>query len=78
MKIEEFLRRLNSVRQSGNGWMARCPGHDDRVRAYRWRQEAMDGFSSSVGRAAGQSPFSRPWVWPCGISFRIPYPTLLD
>ncbi len=29
MKIEEFLTRLNTVRQSGHGWMARCPAHDD-------------------------------------------------
>ncbi|MHB0913835.1 MAG: phage/plasmid primase, P4 family [Armatimonadota bacterium] len=30
MEISEFLSRLSGVRGSGEGWTARCPGHDDR------------------------------------------------
>lgn len=30
MRIENFLRRLERVRHSGAGWMARCPAHEDR------------------------------------------------
>ena len=26
----DFLARLTGVRRSGDGWTARCPGHDDR------------------------------------------------
>lgn len=29
MKIADFLDRLDGVRQSGDGFMARCPSHDD-------------------------------------------------
>lgn len=29
MKIETLLGLLDSVRRSGNGWLARCPGHAD-------------------------------------------------
>jgi 5S rRNA maturation endonuclease (ribonuclease M5) len=31
MNVEEFLQRLDQVRRSGKGWMARCPAHDDRT-----------------------------------------------
>jgi hypothetical protein len=31
MKFEDFLQRLEMVRRSGHGWMARCPAHDDRT-----------------------------------------------
>lgn len=27
---EDFLRRLDGVRQTAHGWLARCPSHDDR------------------------------------------------
>ena len=30
MTAEDLLSRLESVRRSGRGWVARCPGHDDR------------------------------------------------
>lgn len=31
MKIEEFVSRLNGVKQTGRGqWLARCPAHEDR------------------------------------------------
>jgi len=30
MNIEAFLSRLASVKRSGCGWTARCPGHEDR------------------------------------------------
>lgn len=29
MRAEEFVDRLERVRRSGKGWIARCPGHDD-------------------------------------------------
>lgn len=29
MKIDDFLTRLSNVRRSGDGWIAKCPGHDD-------------------------------------------------
>ena len=29
-KLEQFLGHLDGVRQSGKGWSARCPSHDDR------------------------------------------------
>jgi hypothetical protein len=28
---ERLLERLDSVRRSGRGWIARCPAHDDRL-----------------------------------------------
>jgi hypothetical protein len=28
--IEEFLTRLQGVKQGGSGWTARCPAHEDR------------------------------------------------
>ncbi|MEP6936096.1 MAG: hypothetical protein ABI988_19495, partial [Nitrospirota bacterium] len=28
--ITKVLARLNQVKQSGHGWTAQCPGHDDR------------------------------------------------
>ncbi len=30
MTAEELLAKLDEVRRSGRGWMARCPAHDDR------------------------------------------------
>lgn len=30
MKVETILVRLAGVRPSGEGWMARCPAHEDR------------------------------------------------
>jgi len=30
MNIEEVLERLEGVRRTGSGWVARCPAHDDR------------------------------------------------
>ncbi|MBA3754480.1 MAG: hypothetical protein H0X01_10180 [Nitrospira sp.] len=30
MKAEELLARLDGVRRGARGWIARCPGHDDR------------------------------------------------
>jgi hypothetical protein len=30
MTIEDVLQRLDRVRKSGRGWMARCPAHEDR------------------------------------------------
>ena len=30
MKVKEILLRLNRVRRSGNGWVARCPTHADK------------------------------------------------
>lgn len=30
MSFDEFLSRLDGVRQSGDGYIARCPAHDDR------------------------------------------------
>lgn len=30
MTVADFLTRLDGVRDSGHGWMARCPGHPDR------------------------------------------------
>jgi len=30
MKIEELFGRLQGVRRNGNGWLARCPAHEDR------------------------------------------------
>ena len=30
MTVEEFLSRLERVKRSGAGWIARCPGHEDR------------------------------------------------
>jgi len=29
MTLEDLLARLDGVRRSGRGWMARCPAHDD-------------------------------------------------
>ncbi len=29
MNTADFLRRLDGVKRSGKGWMARCPAHDD-------------------------------------------------
>ena len=29
MDVNDFLKRLEGVRQSGNGWEARCPAHND-------------------------------------------------
>ena len=29
--VEQFLARLESVRRSGDGWMARCPAHEDQT-----------------------------------------------
>lgn len=31
MSIDEILSRLHAVRRSGAGWMARCPGHEDKT-----------------------------------------------
>lgn len=30
MQIDEFLELLDGVRPAGNGWIARCPSHEDR------------------------------------------------
>ena len=30
MQIDDIIERLEKVRQSGQGWVARCPAHDDR------------------------------------------------
>jgi hypothetical protein len=30
VNFDAFFARLNSVRRSGNGWVARCPAHEDR------------------------------------------------
>ena len=30
MTAEEFLERLEGVKRSGEGWMAKCPAHEDR------------------------------------------------
>lgn len=30
MTVEDVLRRLQGVKRGGNGWVARCPAHDDR------------------------------------------------
>lgn len=30
MKIERFLAHLEGVRPTGDGWLARCPAHEDR------------------------------------------------
>lgn len=29
MTVQEFLEHLEGVRSSGNGWISRCPAHDD-------------------------------------------------
>ncbi len=31
MNAMEILSRVDKVRRSGNGWVARCPAHDDRI-----------------------------------------------
>jgi hypothetical protein len=31
VNVEDVLSRLERVKRSGEGWMARCPAHDDRV-----------------------------------------------
>lgn len=31
MNIEDFLQRLQNVKQTSSGWQARCPGHEDRT-----------------------------------------------
>lgn len=31
MDLSSLLSRLQNVKKSGNGWIARCPAHDDRV-----------------------------------------------
>lgn len=30
MRMEDFLRQIEGVRRSGNGWIAPCPAHDDK------------------------------------------------
>ena len=30
LRLEEIISRLEKVRRSGDGWMARCPAHEDR------------------------------------------------
>jgi hypothetical protein len=30
MRVDELLARLDHVRRKGDGWMARCPAHEDR------------------------------------------------
>jgi hypothetical protein len=40
--VEEVLSRLEGVRRCGNGWIARCPAHDDR-RASLSISEGSDG-----------------------------------
>lgn len=30
MRVDEFLSKLHGVKQSGEGWVAKCPAHDDR------------------------------------------------
>jgi hypothetical protein len=30
MNLQTILQRLQGVRRSGDGWTARCPGHEDR------------------------------------------------
>ncbi len=30
MNIQEFLNRLQGVRKAGNGWIAKCPAHEDK------------------------------------------------
>ena len=30
MKIAEFLNHFQGVKKTGNGWLARCPAHDDK------------------------------------------------
>src|SRR4051794_5830179 len=29
--VDQFLERLERVKRSGEGWVARCPAHEDRV-----------------------------------------------
>ena len=31
MNLTQFLSRLQGVKRKGNGWMAKCPAHDDRT-----------------------------------------------
>jgi len=31
MPLDAFLARLDGVRRSGKGWIARCPAHEDRT-----------------------------------------------
>ena len=42
MTIEDFIARLDSVRRTSRGCMARCPGHDDRSPSLSMR-EGDDG-----------------------------------
>jgi hypothetical protein len=30
-RVEDILSRLDGVRRTANGWVARCPAHDDRT-----------------------------------------------
>lgn len=30
MQVDDFLARLDGVRKTARGWMAKCPGHEDK------------------------------------------------
>ena len=40
MKVEAILDRLLDLRRNGNGWMARCPAHEDRSPSLSIRKES--------------------------------------
>jgi hypothetical protein len=42
MTMTEFLVRLPGVKPVGNGWVAKCPSHDDRIPSLSI-QEGADG-----------------------------------
>jgi hypothetical protein len=43
MRIDEFLNRLEGVKAAASGWMARCPGHDDRKASLSIADRGGDG-----------------------------------
>ena len=57
MRIDEFIQRLEGVKPDSNGYIARCPAHDDTTPAYLFQQVTMTVFYSNAIRAAVQEPY---------------------
>lgn len=68
--IDRVLSRLEGVRRSGDGWVAKCPGHDDREASLSIK-EGQDG-RALLNCFAGCHP--ERIVAPIGLSMRDLFP----
>ena len=87
MTVEDLLSRLDGVRHTRSGWMARCPGHEDRdpslsvregdrgILIRCWAACTLESICAALGiRVADLFPESQRRPSPHGVVPPKPFP----